>query len=172
MSDITNDDGPESKSKDPNWSEIDSDNPNKLYGIYDWMLAVSVFLTSKNFFFFFFLDSMPAKVSVALRFRFCFFLVIFSKFLISLSPIFSVALVAVYIFLAFLAKAFLAKPFTFFIFFDNFFFSTPAALRPFLATLAYFFSRVNSCFLPLYSLFFNSLHSIFVLVSGIWLLIL
>lgn len=47
MSDIANNDGLESKLEDFNWLGINPDNLDKLYNIYNWLLAVSAFLTSR-----------------------------------------------------------------------------------------------------------------------------
>ncbi len=52
MSDTANDDSPKSKSEDSNWPKVDPDGLDKLYGVYDWLLAISTFLTGKALFFF------------------------------------------------------------------------------------------------------------------------
>ncbi len=173
MSDTANNDSPKSEPQDPNWLEVDLDDLDKLYNVYDWLLAISAFLTGGSSSFFFFLDDAPAEVSVALCFRFCFFLAVLSIFFFAFSSILLIALVAACIFLTSLSKAFLAKSSTFFISFFSFFFSAACSFAAsFLATRAYFSSRVNHCFLSFCGPSFTNMHSIFVLVSGIWSLLL
>ena len=47
--------GPESELEAFNQLKVNLDNPNKLYGIYDWLLAaISAFSTGRGFFFSFF----------------------------------------------------------------------------------------------------------------------
>lgn len=131
-----NNDGPKSEFADFNEPKINSDNPDEFYGIYNWLtvilaflvskllavlafssgelLAISAFLTSKGFFFFFFLDGLPVKINAALQLRFYVFL--------AFSSIFLIVLTTIYIFLAFLSSIFLAKASAFFLFFSGFFF--------------------------------------------------
>lgn len=133
ISNTTNNNSSKSEPKNPNQLKINPNNLNKFYNIYNWLLVIFAFLTSKLLtvsafstskdFLFFFSNGLPVKISAALHFRFCVFLIAFFRFFFGFSSIFLITLAAICIFLAFLSRTFLVKAFTFFISFSSFFFS-------------------------------------------------
>ncbi len=179
MSDIANNDGPKSELEDFIGAGDNPNDPDKLYGIYDWSLAISAFLAGVsacgllNSFFFFFSDDPPVEASVALRFRFCFFLAALSIFFFALSLI----LIVVSILLASLSRAFFAKASIFFISFSSLFFFAASGLAAsssadFACFLIFFSSGVSHDLLTPCGPFITSLHSIFVPFSAVWLSLL
>lgn len=111
ISHIANNNSLKSESKDFIWFEINLDNQDKFYNIYNEFLAVFLFLTSRllplwafltsdDFLFFFDLNSLLVKIVAALYFKFCIFFVILFRLFFTFSSIVFFILTAVYIFLA------------------------------------------------------------------------